>query len=150
MKVQRGDIGKFAARLKGLRAEHGLSMEELCAAFNKQSGGKLNKSTIHRYENGLQEPMLTTVAALASFFGVSPTYLIGESDDRSCMASNISNSAVVQGNNATTLIVRNGKATGELSDQAAELLRVFEGLDVRRQTALLSYAFELDAERSGE
>ena len=99
----------FSERLRGLRCERFLSMEKLSDEIReKYPEIRLNKSTISRYENGTQEPQMSTVAALASFFGVSPSYLIGDVDDRSIAAQNIQNSAVVQGNNATTLIVRNG------------------------------------------
>lgn len=146
MKRKPDPDSRFGERLRGLRNERGLSMEELCEQFNKsQSAIKLNRSTIYRYEKGLQEPMLSTVSAIASFLGVSPVYLMGDSDDRNCSAANIHNSAVVQGNTATTLIVRNGGVhERELSDHEAELLRIFESLDVRGQTALLSAAYEIE------
>ena len=141
----------FSERLRGLRCERFYSMDKLCDEFNAaQSGIRLNKSTVSRYENGTQEPQMSTVAALATFFGVSPTYLIGEVDDRSISASNIQNSSVVQGNNATTLIVKNGKVVErEISDEAAELLRIFEGLGVKGRTALLSFAFQLGEQEGG-
>lgn len=146
MKRKPDPDSRFGERLRGLRNERGLSMEELCEQFNKsQSAIKLNRSTIYRYEKGLQEPMLSTVSAIASFLGVSPVYLMGDSDDRNCSAANIHNSAVVQGNTATTLIVRNGGVhERELSDHESELLRIFESLDVRGQTALLSAAYEIE------
>jgi len=136
----------FGERLRNLRSERGYSMEQLCELFNKaQSNIKLNKSTVSRYENGTQEPMLSTVASLASFLGVSPVYLIGNSDDRNCSASNIHNSAVVQGNNATTLIVRNGGIHERaLSDEETELLRIYELLDVKGRHALMAAAFALE------
>ena len=139
----------FSERLRGLRCERFMSMEKLCEEFNKtQPEIRLNKSTVSRYENGTQEPQMSTVAALASFFRVSPSYLIGDVDDRSITASNIQNSAVVQGNSATTLIVKNGKVLErELSDEAAELLRIFEALGVKGRTALLSTAFDLEEQQ---
>ena len=89
--------------------------------------------------------MLSTVAAIAAFLGVSPVYLIGDSDDRHCAASNISNSAVVQGNTATTLIVRNGNTRErELSDDEAELLRIFSTLGSRDRHVLMQLAFDLE------
>ncbi len=137
---------KFGERLRGLRSERGLSMDALCDRFNQyQTTIRLNKSTVSRYELGTQEPMLSTVAALAAFFDVSPIYLMGDSDDRSCIATNIQNSAVVQGNTATTLIVRNGGIIKrELNDNEVELLRILEILDVKGRTALMAYAFELE------
>lgn len=146
MKHKPDKNSKFGERLRGLRSERGLSMDALCDGFNKsQSSIRLNKSTVSRYELGTQEPMLSTVAALATFFGVSPVYLIGDSNDRSCTASNIQNSAVVQGNNATTLIVRNGGThERELNESEVELLRILDFLDVKGRTALMAYAFDLE------
>lgn len=146
MKQKRGTSISFGDRLRDLRTERSLTMDQFCDQYNAKMGAKLNKSTVSRYENGTQEPMLTTVASFAEFFGVSPTYLIGDSSEINA-ASNISNSAVVQGNRANTLIVKNGGIhERELSDQAVELLSIFESLDVRRQTQLLTRAFELDEE----
>ena len=146
MKRKPDTNSRFGERLRGLRSERGLSMEQLCEQFNKtQTTIRLNRSTIYRYEKGQQEPMLSTVAAIASFLGVSPVYLMGDSDDRHCEASHISNSAVVQGNNATTLIVRNGGVhERELSDDEAELLKIFAMLSPRGRHALMSAAFELE------
>lgn len=147
MKVKRYDLSKFAARLRSLRVEHGLSMDAFCEQYNARMGQHLSKSTVSRWENKTQEPMISTVASVAAFFDVAPLWLMGQSDDRGCYASNIQNSAVVQGNNARTLIVRNGKEPEvSLSEQEAELLRVFQSLSVKGQAKLLTYAFELENE----
>lgn len=146
MKVKRCDLHEFGARLRQLRAERGFSMDAFCEKYNAACGQRLSKSTVSRWENNTQEPMVSTIASIAAFFGVSPVWLMGKSEDRSCTASNIQNSAVVQGNNAATLIVRNGAALPSLSDQEAELLRVFQSLSVKGQTRLLSFAFQLESE----
>lgn len=139
----------FSERLRGLRCERFLSMEKLSDEIReKYPEIRLNKSTISRYENGTQEPQMSTVAALASFFGVSPSYLIGDVDDRSITAQNIQNSAVVQGNNATTLIVRNGAGERrELNDEEVETLRILEVLTVKNRTRLLAFAYELEEQQ---
>lgn len=146
MKRKPDQNSRFGERLRGLRSERGLSMEELCEQFNRsQSAIRLNRSTIYRYEKGQQEPMLSTVAAIASFLGVSPVYLMGDSDDRQCSASHISNSAVVQGNSATTLIVKNGGIhERELSDDETELLKIFAGLSSRSRHEIMQLAFNLE------
>lgn len=146
MKRKPNKTSCFGDRLREVRRERGYSMEQLCELFNKtQSSIKLNKSTVSRYENSTQEPMLSTVAALADFLGVSPVYLIGDSDNRNCSMSNMHNCSVVQGNNAKTLIIKNSNLEDHgLSDQAAELVRVFESLGIREQTELLSFAFQLE------
>ena len=146
MKRKPDQNSRFGERLRGLRNERGLSMEQLCDQFNKtQTTIRLNRSTIYRYEKGQQEPMLSTIAAIAAFLGVSPVYLMGDSDDRQCSASSISNSAVVQGNNATTLIVKNG-GTDErvLTPEAADLLRIFEALPPKERSTIMSLAWELE------
>ncbi len=146
MKRKPDQNSRFGERLRGLRSERDLSMEELCEQFNRsQSAIRLNRSTIYRYEKGQQEPMLSTVAAIAGFLGVSPVYLMGDSDDRQCSASHISNSAVVQGNSATTLIVKNGGVhERELSDDETELLKIFAGLSSRSRHEIMQLAFDLE------
>lgn len=151
MKQKRVIDSQFGARLRELRKERCLTMDQLCDQFNKRFGAKLSKCTISRYENSTQEPMLNTVDLLAQFFGVSPVFLIGQSEDRNCSAANISNSAVVQGNNATTLIVRNsGAKERELSEEEVELLRIYECLDVKSRHALMSAAFDLEEKAGGK
>lgn len=76
----------FSSKLKELRKAKGLSMEELAERYNKQFNGRLNKSTLSRYENNLQEPMITVVRNLASLFGVTVGFL---SDNESPPAFNI-------------------------------------------------------------
>lgn len=126
----------FGERLRGLRSERGYSMERLCDEFNaSQDAIKLNRSTICRYENGLQEPMLSTVAALAKFLGVSPVYLIGRSDDRSYLTAEQDEPGVLQ---ITT------------SPSESELLRIFRTLSLRDRTKLLSLAFELEENQKKE
>ncbi len=147
MKINRCDVSEFGRRLRILRTERGFSMDTFCEKYNEASKQHLSKSTVSRWENNTQEPLVSTVSAVAAFFGVSPLWLLGESEDRSCTASNIQNSAVVQGNHATTLIVRNGKdSETTLSEQEAELLRIYQSLSVKGQTKLLSYAFGLETE----
>lgn len=74
----------FGQRLRGLRDELGLTMEELVAAFNKKFPDiPLDRSKISRYERGLTRPnRFDVVEGLAYFFGVTPSYLMGRSDKR--------------------------------------------------------------------
>lgn len=53
-------------------------MDDLANKYNEKYKGKLNKSTISRYENDLQEPMLFVVNNLSDFFSVSIDYLTGK------------------------------------------------------------------------
>ena len=65
----------FKDKLKSLRLQNNYSLNELAEIYNRQFKGKLNKSTLSRYENGLQEPLFTVVINLATLFNVSIDYL---------------------------------------------------------------------------
>lgn len=69
-------------RIRMLRKERGLSMDDLTNALNKISKSTISKSTISMWETGNREPMLSSIKLLANFFSVSPAFLIGMSDDR--------------------------------------------------------------------
>lgn len=65
----------FSKRLKTLREEKALSMDSFIELYNKRYNAKMNKSTLSRYENGMQEPIYTVVINLAKFFNVSVDFL---------------------------------------------------------------------------
>lgn len=65
----------FPKRLKMLRESNNMSMDRLIELYNKKYSTKMNKSTLSRYENGLQDPIYTQVVNLADFFGVSVDYI---------------------------------------------------------------------------
>lgn len=68
----------FSNMLRKLREERDWTMEYLAKEYNQLFGSKMNKGTISRYENGLQEPMYHTVVNFAKLFGVSTDYLADE------------------------------------------------------------------------
>lgn len=67
----------FGKRLKELRERNKFSMDKVIELYNERFNGKMNKSTLSRYENGLQEPIYTVVVNLAELFNVSVDYLSG-------------------------------------------------------------------------
>lgn len=69
-------MGTFQERLKLLRKEKNLTIEELA----KNLGSA--KSTISRYENGLREPKKDFLELLCTYFDVSTDYLLGKTDER--------------------------------------------------------------------
>jgi transcriptional regulator with XRE-family HTH domain len=130
-------------RIKEMRLARGLLLSEVAEYLG------VKEATAQRYESGsIKNIKHETICKLAELFHCDPTYLMGWSSDvtvSSPSASNIHNSAVVQGNNATTLIVRNGGThERELSDEEAELLRIYELLGVKGRHALMAAAFELE------
>ena len=112
----------------------------------------VKEATAQRYESGnIKNIKHETIWKLAELFDCDPMYLMGWcGDNPGTYNSTITNSSVVNGNNSTTLILQSGKdAALELSDQAVELLRVFNSLSLKGQTLLLSRAYELE-EQYGE
>ena len=71
----------FGKRLKELRESNGYSMDKLVELYNLKYDAKMNKSTLSRYENGIQDPIYTVVVNLANFFNVSVDYLSGSNSD---------------------------------------------------------------------
>ena len=65
---------KFCERLKEVRIEKGVGQIELSKAIN------VSKGIISLWENGLNEPKLTNLIALAQFFDVTIDYLVGLED----------------------------------------------------------------------
>ena len=65
----------FAERIKYLRLEKGLGQEALA----KELGA--SRSVISLWENGLREPSMSSLIALAKFFHVSIDYIVGLTDD---------------------------------------------------------------------
>ncbi len=65
----------FGEKLKELRKSNGYSMDKLAELYNYKFNGKLNKSTISRYENNLQEPIFTVVKNFANLFNVTTDFL---------------------------------------------------------------------------
>lgn len=67
-------MDKFADRLKELRVEKQVGQVELANAIN------VSKGTISLWENGLREPKLSNLIALATFFNVTIDFLAGLED----------------------------------------------------------------------
>lgn len=70
----------FGKRLKEVRRAQGLTLEELANKYNAVFDGGLNKGTLSKYENGKQEPIVSTVSNLSTILNVSVDYLMGTSD----------------------------------------------------------------------
>lgn len=71
----------FAQRLRALRKERGMTLDDLALQYNERfsdEGKGLNKGTLSKYENGKQKPFIETVHGLAEVFGVSLDYLVGK------------------------------------------------------------------------
>lgn len=61
----------FSERLKELRQEKGIGQVELSERLN------MSKGIISLWENGLREPTMSSLIALAQYFDVTIDYLVG-------------------------------------------------------------------------
>ncbi len=64
----------FATRLKELREEKGIGQVELAQNL------KVSKGIISLWENGLREPSMHCLIAIADFFDCSIDFLVGRTD----------------------------------------------------------------------
>lgn len=120
---------------------------DLCAQHNikettlaRQLG--IGASAPKRWKEG-STPDLVNAKKIADYFGVSIDYLMaGPSSAPSNQIGNVTGSAVVQGVNGGSVSVSNGSGQTELTAAEEELLRIFRGLDVRGQNAVMSCLYE--------
>ncbi len=66
---------KFSTRLKELRSEAGVSMQQLASAVG------VSNAAICKWENGEAEPKVSTLIRLSEFFDCTVDYLVGKTDD---------------------------------------------------------------------
>jgi len=64
----------FNDRFKKLRLQHNLTQQELAEALD------INRTSISKYENGVQVPEVDVLKAIAIFFNVTVDYLLGTTD----------------------------------------------------------------------
>lgn len=73
----------FAMRLDELKEGQEpirMSNEDLAMSITALTNVPIDGRQIHEYENGLREPRLNKLVAIARFFGVSTDYLLGLED----------------------------------------------------------------------
>lgn len=134
----------FAKNVAELLKKQGKKQSELAAFVG------VKPNTVSDWIKKGNSPKIEHLCRIADFFDVSLDFLItGKERTSTNTASHINNSAIVQGNHATTLIVRNGKTEErELMDQEIELLRIYNAVSVKKRVALLSFAYELEEEKN--
>jgi transcriptional regulator with XRE-family HTH domain len=67
----------FASRLKKVRKDANLTLEELSNIYNKRYNGKISRGTLSKYENNKQEPLISVARNLSQILNVSVDYLLG-------------------------------------------------------------------------
>ena len=102
----------------------------------------VNERNIASWKQRGSDPHAQLIVQIAAFFEVSVEWLLTGEEH---VGTSFVNNGSVSGNlgpHTGTIIVRNG---GEklLSEECAELVRVYESLDVRQRIRLLKAAFEI-------
>lgn len=136
-------MSKINDRIKQMRRSKGLTLLEVAEYVG------VKEATAQRYESGnIKTIKYDIICKLAELFQCDPSYLMGWSDSinsNNITKSTITNSSIVQGSNTSTVIIKsNGIQEREISNQAVELLRIFESLGVKEQAKLLIFAFDLE------
>lgn len=140
------DSSTVAEMIKKTALSRNIQMKTVLSTLN------LNKNTLSNMYNG---SMLRSdnLARIADYLGCSVDYLLGRTDEPSLstnvIGGDVAGGTVVQGAHHSSVVVHNG---GErtLTDEEAELLRLFNVLDVRRRMKLLDLAFVLEEETKSE
>ncbi len=131
---------KFVAKSKSIKINQ--LLEDIDLNYNTMSNMRASM------------PRADNLAKIADYLNCSVDYLLGRTDNpiKTVSSNDFSNSTITNstvGTNSAKITVHNTEKS-ELSEQAAELLRVFKNLNVREQTKLLSFAFELESQNLNE
>jgi transcriptional regulator with XRE-family HTH domain len=132
-----------SGRIFALLAEKGKSQKNLADSIG------ISQRTISAWKSRNSDPPSDLICAIAAFFEVSLEWLL-TGKERPCgfsVSGCVTGNAIV-GANHGSVVVRNGEER-LLSDEAGELLRIYETLDVRRRMKLLDAAFSLEEEKGG-
>ncbi len=114
-------------RIKELRTELNLTQFELAKAINT------SQRNISRWENGENEPTASFISALAEFFSVSVSYLLGTDSERFLFTPESLPKEYMQ-----------KKPQGEqLTKEEQELLRTYRAIDEELQHRALAYMRKL-------
>jgi hypothetical protein len=123
-----------AGRIAELAMRKGISINKLLL-----SNG-LSKKVVDNMKVG-KMPSADRLAVIALALGTDVFDLLGmEQAENMHISGDITSSNVVQGTNRGTLIVRNGDERG-ISGEEIELLRIYNGLDVRTRHQFMAVAF---------
>lgn len=123
---------------------------KLCLAHNIKETALarelgIGASAPGRWKNG-STPDLVNAKKIADYFGVTVDSLItGDKTNGGNVATNITGSAVMQGNSGDNVSMTYGAAAdAALTDQEKEILRIFRGLPPRGQNEMMTVVFQVE------
>ena len=123
-------------RLFSLLEERRISQKDFASAIGVSS------RNISSWHTRGSDPPADLICRIADFLGVSTEWLLtGDERGRSSFVNNGSLSGNLGPNSGTVYVVNGGKRI--LSDECAELVRVYEALDIRNRIKLLDFAFQM-------
>lgn len=82
MNTRKNTSKVFGERLRNLRKDAGLSLQEIADRLNLEYGAITNKGMISKYENGIHDPSASTIYCLGRILNVSSDYLTGKTDEK--------------------------------------------------------------------
>lgn len=132
----------FSERLERLIADTKTNRNQISKATGISSG------LMTEYVQGKKTPS-DNLVKLADYFGVSTDYLMGRTNSpTSTISGNITGIGIVHDVSGGTIIGSN-PTERNMTAEEAELLRIFNLLDVKRRHRLLEFTFSLEEEIKG-
>lgn len=108
----------------------------------------VNERNVGSWKSRGSDPPARLICKIAEFFGVSVMWLLtGEDRDQASIVNNGSVSGNLGPNSGPVFVLNGGEHI--LSDECAELVRVYESLGVRDRIKLLDTAFKISDNASG-
>jgi len=105
----------------------------------------LGKATASGWRKG-STPHPTTIKKIADYFNVAPDYFENAEVQENVMTGVVHTNNGIIGNTHGPVTIKNGTER-TLTEQEVELLHIFNSLDIRKKTALLTYAFDLEEKK---
>lgn len=105
----------------------------------------VRQTTVSEWKTGKREPSARHYEKIAEYFDVSLDYLISGKSARDAPVQQI-----IGNNNSYNVATVSSNGDAVLSEWDRELLNVCSTFDIRRKTALLSYAYNLEKEMKSQ
>ena len=111
----------------------------------------ISRSAISDWKSKGTTPTAEFLVKICEFLNVSLDYLLTGQERSGTsvhVGGSVSGGSVVQGNHSS-VVIRNGKER-VLSDDAAELLRIYDSLNVKNRHKVLDMVFKLEENKNNE
>ena len=103
----------------------------------------VNERNIATWKARGSDPPAKLISKIADFFNVSIEWMLTGEDQHGTSFVNNGSVSGTLGQHYGTLIIQNGGERA-LSDECAELIRIYESLEIKQRIRLLDFAFSLE------